>query len=181
MNQEFRLLFPLDVFYQQEGLSLPPVSCVEGEAVPEPYRRLLVGNHDMTPTLEAFHGGSVGLAVLRRQVTGETLVREVVLSHIATGKPVEFGAIVIHLSVFPSEAQEAILSGSYPLGTILAMYDIRHLSCPQAFLAVQSDATINQALHLSTSHLLYGRRNILLTPDNQIFADIVEILPPVSP
>ena len=37
---------------------------IEGARVPEPYRGLLVHEKDMTPTLEAFHGGDIHLRIL---------------------------------------------------------------------------------------------------------------------
>ena len=43
---------------------------------------------------------------------------------------------------------------------------------------MKSDAAMNAALHLSESTLLYGRRNVLLTPNQEILADIIELLPP---
>src|SRR5262245_25092051 len=72
------LLHPLDQFLARAGLPLPPVAEVLPDAMPEPYRSLLVGHHDMTPTLEAFHGGRLDLRVLDRQHDGDAYRRLVV-------------------------------------------------------------------------------------------------------
>jgi chorismate-pyruvate lyase len=178
MDSEFNLLFQLDRFYAQAGLSLPAVSRVPGEAVPQPYNQLLVGDHDMTPTLEAFHGNTVGLQVMQRELDHDTLTRMVVLARSDNGTPVEFGAILIYLSLFPPDARQRIVDGSAPLGTILATCHVNHCSRPQAFIRVVSDALIEEALGLTEQRVLYGRRNWLLTPNNEVLADIVEILPP---
>ncbi len=178
MDRELNLLFPLDQFYALASQPLPPVVQVSGEEVPDPYRSLLVGNHDMTPTLEAFHEDQIHIRVIKRKRDDDTYARLVVLLLDGSAKPVEFGAIIIHLSLFPPEARECILEGHIPLGTILATYHVRHLSCPQAFLRIESDAMIEMSLCLNEKHTLYGRRNVLLTPQNEILADIVEILPP---
>lgn len=172
------LLFPLDTFYLQANRPLPMVEEVEGEDVPEPYRRLLVGCHDMTPTLEAFHGEQVDLQVVERRLEGDALTRLVILYLDESRRPVEIGAIVINLQYFPEESRDDIVTGRYPLGTVLARHHIHHASCPQAFIRVQSDAEMNSAFHLSESCLLYGRRNVLLTPNKEILADIIELLPP---
>ena len=178
MDREVNLLYPLDQFYALASLPLPAVLQVAGEVVPEPNRQLLVGNHDMTPTLEAFHGEAIHIRVIEKQQDEETYARLVVLLLEHSTKPVEFGAIIIHLSLFPPEARERILEGQCPLGTILAIYDIAHVSRPQAFLQFESDALIEETLCLNSPGRLYGRRNVLLTPQNEILADIVEILPP---
>jgi chorismate-pyruvate lyase len=178
MDRELNLLFPLDRFYAPSALPLPTVSRIPAKEVPDPYGRLLVGNHDMTPTLEAFHGARIQLRVLERQQDDDKLARLVVLTLEGSAQPVEFGAILIHLSHFPPAARERILEGRCPLGTILATYCIEHVSRPQAFMRVVPDTRIAEALCLSGQRALYGRRNVLLTLQNDLLADIVEILPP---
>jgi chorismate-pyruvate lyase len=178
MDRELNLLFPLDRFYAPLALPLPTARRIPPEEVPDPYRRLLVGNHDMTPTLEAFHGARIQLHLLERRRDGDTLARMVALMLEGSAQPVEFGAILIYLPHFPPAARERILEGRCPLGTILATCSIEHLSRPQAFLRVVSDTRIEEALCLSGQRVLYGRRNVLLTLQNDLLADIVEILPP---
>jgi chorismate-pyruvate lyase len=175
---EPKLLYPLDEFYRSEGRPLPPVDRARGEDVPEPYHHLLVHDHDMTPTLEAFHGERIHLRLLQRKVEVGALWREVVLTLNDSRRPVEFGAIVIYLDRFPEAAREAILAGRTPLGTILAEHRIEHDSAPRAFLRVEADALIADALATEACEQLYGRRNVLSAPDGSILADILEILPP---
>jgi len=178
MDREFNLLFPLDRFYAQAALPLPAVSRVPAEEVPDPYGSLLVGQHDMTPTLEAFHGEPIHLRLIDRKLDGDALLRMVVLALDDSAKPVEFGAIRISLPLFPPEARERILEGWTPLGTILATYHVEHASRPQAFVRVVSDSLIEEVLCLNGQDVLYGRRNVLLTPQGGVLADILEILPP---
>ena len=103
-----------------------------------------------------------------------------VLTLNGSGRPVEFGAIAIHLEQFPEAAREAILENWSPLGTILADYRIEHFSNPQAFMRVPSDPLVKGALDLAGPHELYGRRNVLLAPGERVLAEVVEILPPVD-
>lgn len=174
------IAYPLDELYARNGRSLPPLDQVDGEALPEPYRTLLVHERDMTSTLEEFHRAGLHLRLVSRQQRGDAYFREVVLALDGKETPVEFGAIRIHLEHFPAEARQTILEERFPLGRILKDCGLRYLSRPQAFIRIASDQTINGLLGLSGAHVLYGRRNTLLSPDGEALAEIVEILPPTQ-
>jgi len=174
------LAYPLDEFYARSGLTLPPLEQVDAEAVPEPGKSLLVHERDMTSTLENFHKTGVHLRLVSRERRGDAYFREVVLVLDGSEKPVEFGAIKIHLGPFAEKAREAILQERFPLGHILKDFAIDYHSRPSAFLRVASDKTINDLLGLSGVHLLYGRRNTLLNRSGESLAEIVEILPPAA-
>jgi chorismate-pyruvate lyase len=178
--QVFPHAHPLDEFYANAGVSLPPLEIVPGEEVPQPYRQLLVHEGDMTPTLEAFHKVRLHLEVLRREQRDDFYFREVVLIGDGTQPRVEFGAIKIFLALFPRAARADILEERLPLGTLLAKHRITHFSRPKAFLKIQSDDFINSALGIEGTHTLYGRRNTLSNPDQHSLAEIVEILPPAA-
>ena len=175
---EFSLVHPLDDFYARSGQSLPPLNEVDGEAVPEPYKTLLVHQNDMTPTLEKFHQQNIHLRVIGRRGNGGEYFREVVLLLDGNDQPVEFGAIKINLNLFPPVARQQILEEHRPLGHILEECAIPHASRPRAFIRVASDPLINEALKLSGAHVLFGRRNTLFDPQGNSLAEIVEILPP---
>ncbi len=171
------LVHPLDQFYAQAGKPLPPLDVIEGEAVPEPYRRLLVHQADMTPTLEKFHGILLHLRVIGSRRQGAEYFREVTLLRDDNNQPVEFGAIKISLHLFPASAQAEILQEHQPLGHILESCRIQHTSRPSAFFRIASDRLINELLQLSGAQVLYGRRNTLFDPHQRALAEIVEILP----
>src|SRR3954464_12491064 len=95
------LIHPLDDFYARAGLPVPPVAEVEALAMPEPFRSLLVHQHDMTSTLEKFHGSRIHLRLHGKRQLGNDYFREVILELDGSNKPVEFGAIHIHLNLFP--------------------------------------------------------------------------------
>jgi hypothetical protein len=171
------IVHPLDEFYSAAGLPLPPLNEIDGEAVPEPYKSLLVHQHDMTPTLEAFHRQSIHLQVLGRRKKADAYFREVVLRLDETNQPVEFGAIKINLDLFPKAARDEILNERLPLGHVLEGYKIPHTSRPRAYLRLASDKFINDVLGMSGAHVLYGRRNTLFDPSERPLAEIVEILP----
>ena len=174
------LVHPLDFFYALSGLQLPSMDVVEPDAVPQPYRGLLVHTSDMTSTLENFHGSSVHLRLLRREKRGDEYFREVILLLEKPEKAVEFGAIKINLPRFPREAREQILQEHWPLGRILRTFNIAYRSRPAGFLRVSADSLISDALHVPEGERLFGRRNNLLDLEDHPLAEIVEILPPAT-
>ena len=172
--------YPLDEFYAQAGLPLPAIEQIRGEDMPEPYRSLLVHQRDMTPTLEKFHGGKIHVHVLWRDQRNGFYFREVVLETDADDTPVEFGAIKINLNLFEPKARQLILAEREPLGHVLADCAVVHTSRPKAYLKLQADDLIGQALRVHRRTPLFGRRNTLFNPQNQALAEIVEILPPAK-
>jgi hypothetical protein len=172
--------YPLDEFYALARRELPALEQIDGDDMPQPYRRLLVHNEDMTPTLEKFHDDRIYLNVISRQDRGDFYFREVILLTQRKRFPVEFGAIKINLGLFPAGARRLILEEQEPLGTILNDFKIPHASRPKAFLRIQADSFIKGALQLSGEQILYGRRNTLFDPQQRALAEIVEILPPAE-
>jgi chorismate-pyruvate lyase len=172
------LLYPLNEFYEQAGLALPFARPINGRDMPEPYRRLLVHDRDMTPTLEAAYDRKVNLRVLKYELSDEVFSREIVLIPEGGDAPVVFGAIKIYLDEFPAKARELVLERRLPLGTILESEGIKHFSRPDAFFEVEADAAILRALEISGPARLYGRRNILGNATGRKLAQVLEILPP---
>ena len=172
------LLMPLLYFYNQDELPLSPVEFIEGEAMPQPYRSLLVHQHDMTSTLENFYQRAIHLRVVSREQRGEEYFREVVLLLDGSDQAVEFGAIKINLARFPESVRQHILEERRPLGSILNECALAYVSKPKAFLRIASDKLISGLLNLTGTHVLYGRRNTLFDLEEQPLAEIVEILPP---
>jgi hypothetical protein len=177
---ELNLFYPLNEFYDQAGLPLPVVVRVAASDVPEPYKGLLVHSLDMTPTLASAYPCGIQLRVLKHALRDDVFSRQIVLVTGSGEKPILFGAIKIYLERFPDEARRLVLEMKQPLGAILHNQGIVHASRPEAFIQVTADATINSALGLTGSHLLYGRRNALWNASQKPLAQVVEILPPAE-
>jgi chorismate-pyruvate lyase len=175
------IAYPLDDFYARARRPLPPIQQVRRLEVPEPYRRLLCHEHDMTPTLESFHAATIHLKVLKSEQRDEAYYREVLLLLDQTNRPVEFGAIKINLHLFTHNARKAILDEGLPLGHVMADFRIRHTSRPKAFFKVQCDDFIASTLGAAPGDWLFGRRNTLYDPHLSPLAEIVEILPKLNP
>jgi hypothetical protein len=173
------IAYPLDDFYARAGRPLPNISAVNGADVPQPYRTLLVHETDMTPTLEKFHRDEIHLRVIFSEKREGAYYRESILLLDKTNTAVEFGAIKINVYLFPAGAQKAILEEHMPLGTVLREFKIKHTSRPKAYLKIEADDFVNQALGLAGKQTLYGRRNTLFDNQQRPLAEIVEILPPI--
>jgi chorismate-pyruvate lyase len=169
---------PLDYFYARAGLALPEFRVVGGGDVPEPFHRLLVHVHDMTPTLEEFYGDEIELRVLGRRRRGQEYWREVVLLLRGSGRPVEFGANRVLLDRFPSAARQAILDECAPLGRIMRDHQVTHTCQPNAFLEMQADALMGSTLQLRGRPKVFGRHNRLYGMDGLLLSEVVEILRP---
>ena len=71
--------YPLSDFYAHAKLPMPRIEMIPGDAVPEPYRSLLVHKNDMTPTLETFHNSRIHLDIVSKDNRGGFYFREVIL------------------------------------------------------------------------------------------------------
>lgn len=178
--QALSLLMPLHFFYERHGLELPPITFMEGAQLPRQERELLVHDRDMTSTLSRFHRSELDLQVLEKQSSPDYLLRLVLLTKRELPVPVEFGAIGIRLEALPPALREKIQEGRVPLGGLLSQFQIRYESAPQAFFQIAVDAFIAERLLEPVGSLLCGRCNTLMLPNGEVFADIVEIVPPAS-
>jgi chorismate-pyruvate lyase len=172
-------LYPLSEFYAHAKLPLPRIEMIPGEAVPEPFRALLVHNNDMTPTLEAFHKSDIHLEILTRERRGDFYFREVVLRLNRDERAVEFGANKVYVGRFPEEARELILAEQIPLGRILKDCGVKHQTAAKSFLRVETDELIGRAFELPPNTTLYGRKAVICDGQNRPLSEIVEILPPL--
>jgi len=172
--------FPLSDFYTHAKLPLPAIAAISGDAVPEPFKSLLVHSKDMTPTLEEFHHSRIHLEILKSDHRGSFYFREVILRLNHDEKPVEFGANKVFLGMFPEDAQELILLEQVPLGTILKDCGIKHVTAAKFFLRIAPDELICRGLELETPVPLYGRKAVISDLRGRILSEIVEILPPAA-
>lgn len=177
---ETELLYPLTLFWQAGGHALPEYEMVDGAAMPEPYRRLLVHHGDMTSRLEAFWDGKIVLQVLHREHTPQAYRREVVLHIESNYLPVEYGAIEIDLTAFDGELQRLILEQHLPLGGLLNRFGIRYRSEPKGFIKLGADAMMQRLFRLPDAQEFYGRCNVLLGENDRVLARIVEVLRPAE-
>lgn len=173
-------LYPLSEFYAHARLPLPIIEQIPGDAVPEPFKTLLVHHNDMTPTLEAFHRSDIHLEIVSRERRGDFYFREVVLRLNGGEQPVEFGANKVYLGRFPDDARELVLQEQVPLGRILKDCGVKHHTEAKAFLRVTPDELIGGKFDLASPAILYGRKAVICDLQGRPLSEIVEILPPAA-
>jgi hypothetical protein len=169
-------LHPLDVAYTRAGLEPPSATAIAPDAIPQPYRALLVHQRDMTLTLEAHFGGRVVLRPLSTFISGPWYYRRVLLAQEYSGRPVEMGAIRMKLAALPRTVQAEIRRNEVPLGRILRDGGVDFTSVPREFFAVEPNAEMMGVFWMREPRTLYGRRTEVLL-DGRAIGDIVEVLP----
>jgi hypothetical protein len=172
-------LAPLADFYA--ALPKPLVidaTMVPADSIPQPQQGLLVHFGDMTSTLTRHHGEPVMLRVLERQQGPLWYRRHIVLETETSRRPVEYGAIRIHLPILSEAARRDVLEAHLPLGAILARHGLDYRHCPGGFFRIRSNRLIEQSLGLAGPHWLYGRCNCMSDSVGRVVAEVVEVLPP---
>lgn len=170
------ILYPLDLVYARAGLAKPKVEAVPSDAIPLPYRSMLVHESDMTVTLEQHFGGPVGLRPLSTFSARGSYFRRVLLVQEYSGRPVEMGAIRIQLDAFVPRIRAEILRNDVPLGRILRRRGVDFKSLARVFLAVTPNSEMMGVFWMREPRTLYGRRTDVLLRGAKI-GDIVEVLP----
>lgn len=153
---------------------------IEAESMPQPFRKLLVHERDMTQTLETFYGDEVHLEVQQSMHMDSDYIREVTLNLKRCGTPVEYGAIRLFLDRFSENLRTDILADDRPLGALInsSRLKVSHTSGP--FFSVVPDDSIRKLLRTESSDPLYGRCNLIRDPQGVPIARVVEILPQVK-
>lgn len=157
-------------------------SWVDAAALPDLPRQLLVHDHGMTATLEAFWGQRMHLAVLHAEEVGNRLQRHVLLSSDGGQTPAELGLIEIHLDSLPPGAVFAVKQRRIPFGAILSACGVAFKSEPVGFLKLPADQSVARLLHMTPGEAVYGRVTTLYAQaDGRILAHAVELLSSHSP
>ena len=175
-RQDEDILAPL-IFFYGIGSARPRVTFVQPQELAEQERFLLVHDKDMTPHLREYHASEIDLDVAARARIGNYLVRASVLHRRSDGKPIEFGAIGIHLDILPEEAQKLVLEGLVPFGAILERYQVPHSSHPRGYFRISVDQRLADLLGATSGQILFGRCNELRHGSGRVLADVVEVLP----
>lgn len=174
-----KILSLLAKFYPP-GSEVPPweATVIDPITMPQPYRKLLVHQRDMTSTLTRHYGEEISLRVLDRVEGDDEVARHIVLECSGSGRAVEYGASRIRLSALDDAARRKVVEGRVPLGGILSTMHVVYGNCPRAYFEVLSNGVINRVFGLTESQRLFGRCNCLSDPTGNVLAEVVEILPP---
>lgn len=170
------VLYPLNLAYERAGLAPPAAESIDPDAIPSPYRNLLVHEQDMTMTLEQHFGGQIALRPLSTFSKGSSYFRRVLLVQTYSGRPVEMGAIRMNLDAFDTTIRAQIRRNDIPLGRLLRDGRVDYRSRPKVFLAVTPNPEMMGVFWMREPRTLYGRQTEVMLKGRKI-GDIVEILP----
>ena len=176
-NPEWHHLFAL--FPPGRGEDLPEHEVVPADEVPPPYHGLLVHEHHMTVTVEAFHGSLVDVRVLDRRHKGDSYARKILLALQGSGRVVQFGIMRIDLGLCSGAVREEIVAGTAPLGRILIQHDVLRRIQPKAYLRIIPGKAMMEWFNLKRSRPTYGRL-ALIHCDDKPAVDLLEIVAPAS-
>jgi hypothetical protein len=157
---------------------VPEYEEVPADEVPEPYRGLLVHEHHMTVTVEAFHGDLVNVRVLERVHAGDTYARKILLELQGTGRVVQFGIVRINLGFTSPAVREAIVAEGTPLGRVLIEHGVLRRIEPTQFLRVIPGPAMMRWFGLDRPRPTYGRLAYIHC-DNQPAVELLEVVTPV--
>lgn len=162
---------------QSPGRDPSPPLWLEADGLPDVPRRLLVHDHGMTATLEAFWGEQMRLSVLHTEEVGGQLRRHVLLSGADSGTPAELGLIEIRLDALPPGALFAVRQRRIPFGAILSACGVGFSSRPAGFLRLVANDELARLLRLTPGTAIHGRATTLYAKtDGRVLANAVELL-----
>ena len=135
----------------------PEYELVAPDEVPPPYAGLLVHEHHMTVTVEAYHGSLVEVRVLARRHEDESYARKILLALESNGLIVQFGIARVNLHYCSPEVRAEIIAAQTPLGRILIQHNVLRRIEPTAFLRVIPGSAMMGWFGLKRSQPAYGR------------------------
>ncbi|CAN5589529.1 hypothetical protein BH11PLA2_BH11PLA2_42360 [soil metagenome] len=152
---------------------------ITAEAMPEPYRELLVHASHMTVTLETYFRQSVMVEVLQSLVDGDEYGRQILLRLQDSGRVVQFGVVQINLNVLPPHVREEIISERTPLGRVLIQNGVLTRVEPMAYLALNANADFAKWFSVAVGTKLYGRIGVIFAGDEAAI-EVLEVLAPIG-
>lgn len=150
---------------------------IAADAMPAPYRELLVHDHHMTVTVEAHHGSLVDVRVLDDRLEGDIYARKILLALQSSGRIVQFGLVRIRLETVSAEVRAEITSRKTPLGRILIQHDVLRTIAPTSFLRLLPGPAMMEWFGLTSPRPCFGRTAVI-TCDNQPAIEVLEIVAP---
>jgi len=159
------------------GDDMPEYEVVPGDEVPEPYHGLLVHQHHMTVTVEAYHGGPVYTRILERLLAPASYARKILLCMEADHRVVQFGIVRIDTNYLSAAVREAILAGRTPLGRVLIQHNVLRRIEPTKYLRVIPGPAMMQWFGLDRPQPTYGRLAYIHC-DEKPAVELLEIVVP---
>ncbi len=166
----------LFALFPQAG-DLPEYELVPADKVPSPYHGLLVHEHHMTVTVEAYHGDLVDVCILAQRQEADWYARKILLTLHGSGRVVQFGIMRVHFQYCSAAVRDAIVAGQTPLGRILIEHDVLRRIEPTAYLRVLPGPAMMKWFGLTHAQPAYGRLAFIHC-DEMPAVELLEIVVP---
>jgi chorismate-pyruvate lyase len=167
------------LFYQDPA-ELGTFEEVPRDQVPPPYRELLVHEHHMTVTVEAYHGSPVDVRVVRKKITPTRYARLILLARQSDGAVVQFGIMRVNFAYLDDEVRKRIESESTPLGRILIEHDVLREIRLFSVWKVAPGPDLRRLFGLTSPQTTYGRTAII-DLNGEPAVELLEIVTPAKP
>ena len=178
MNALSELRNLLDLFGDDERL-IERAEHIASALTPEPYKQLLVHDHHMTVTMEAYHKCTVNVRVLAQRQEGNYYCRKILLERSDTGKVVQYGIVRLDFSYVTERVRDEILGGQIPLGRVLIQHNVlRHIDLG-AILRISPGVELQQIFGSGPQEVTYGRLATIFC-NQQPAVDLLEISTPLG-
>ncbi|MFN8708605.1 MAG: hypothetical protein ACK526_08200 [Planctomyces sp.] len=152
---------------------------VAREATPEPYHRLLVHEHHMTVTMEAYHDCSVDVEVVESRFENDLYLRKILLRNHATNDVVQFGLVRFNFDYVTAAVKAEILAEKTPLGRVLIQHNVfRHIDLG-AIVRFTAAEGLCRYLPMTVGQQTYGRLATIFCNGNPA-VDLLEISSPLE-
>lgn len=168
----------LNLFYesgQESNLGL--FSSVEGEQVPQPYRKLLDHHSHMTVAVESHFGSPVDVRVVRTTKDDTWYAREILLATQSDGTIVQYGIVRLRFALLAEAVWHEIESGAKPLGRVLIEHEVMRQVELVGLWKVQCGALLASHFAVPKSELTYGRTARIFC-DSEPAIELLEIVRP---
>ena len=153
---------------------------VAKEATPEPYRQMLVHEHHMTITMEAFHKCAVEVIVIDSRFENELYLRRSLLrKQNAPNKMVQLGYVRFNFEYVTECVKREILEGKTPLGRVLIQHNVlRHVDLG-AIIRFTAGPGLVKTLQMAEGQVTYGRMATIFCNGSPAI-DLLEISGPLD-
>lgn len=152
---------------------------VARESTPGPYHRMLVHEHHMTVTMEAYHDCSVDVQVLESKFVDDLYCRKILLSKAGTDQNVQFGIVRFNFEFVTDSVREQIESENIPLGRVLIQHNVlRHIDLG-AIVKFQAGKGLSRYLGMTEGTETFGRMATIFC-NGFPAVDLLEISSPLT-
>ena len=165
---------------------IPHARFVPAEEVPEPYKSLLAHDRHMTVTMEKYHGGPVGLGILKSVREGETwYARKIVLKR--EDRVVMFGIMRFNFEWCDESVRDRIIEAKTPLGRILIESEVLRRIGTHALMKIRPNEEMREIFSLARDPVdanghprtVYGRLATIFCNEEPA-VDLLEVAAPVD-